>query len=360
MFKNRGASGAAWVAAGVGAILISWLALQSTPAAAARKKNRKQTPASESRPAPAVTPSPLPSDASAWALIKEPARGPARSIGSASLGCLQGAESLPPDGQGYQIMRLSRGRFYGHPSLVDYLQKLAVELDREKVGPMLVGDLGLPRGGWMKSGHASHQTGIDVDIWFWVPPVAKKRSLTLREREVTAAKSLVPVKYSEKLDKRYWKKDVQELIKRSASFPEVDRIFVNAAIKKDLCRTHGADAVNAEWLRKLRPWYAHDDHLHVRLKCPADSADCKKQDPISEGAGCDASLDWWFTQDARDEALKNALKSREQKGPPPIAEGCMPVLMQDFWAGAAPEELEGTAAEKKPASETAAIPDDGK
>jgi penicillin-insensitive murein endopeptidase len=235
-------------------------------------------------------------------------------------------------------MRLSRGRFYGHPTLVDYLQKLGAALEKEKVSPMLVGDLGLPRGGWMKSGHASHQTGIDVDIWYWVPDVAKKRSLTLREREVTSAKSLVPVKYSPRIEPRWWRAETEKLIQLAASFPEVDRIFVNAAIKKELCRKYEGDIKEGTWLRKLRPWYAHDDHLHVRLVCPADSPDCKKQDPIPVGSGCDSTLDWWFTQDAKDEALKNAQLAALRPGPPPIAEGCMPVLKQDFWAEESSEE----------------------
>jgi penicillin-insensitive murein endopeptidase len=255
-------------------------------------------------------------------------------------------------------MRLSRGRFYGHPALVEYLRKLGASLKQAKLGPLLVGDLGLPRGGWMKSGHASHQTGIDVDLWYWVPPAAKRRSLTLREREVISARSLVPVKYSEKVDARYWKTDVQDLIRKAAEFPEVDRIFVNGAIKKDLCRKFASDSSNTAWLRKLRPWYAHDDHLHVRLSCPADSPGCKKQESIPQGSGCDSSIDWWFTKDARDEALKNALKARENPGPPPIADGCLPVLIQDYWAGALPDEDEGSG-EVKPASESAPVPDDG-
>ncbi len=320
----------------------------SDPYASPKKSGRK---GKRGVAAPVAKASVLPNDASAWSLMKEPARGPSRSVGSASAGCLQGAESLPPDGKGYQIMRLSRGRFYGHPSLIDYLQKLGSVLEEDHVSPMLVGDLGLPRGGWMKSGHASHQTGIDVDIWYWVPEVAKKRSLTLREREVTSAKSLVPTKYSPKLDGRYWKPEVVELIKRAAYFPEVDRIFVNAAIKKELCGKYGAESTSAVWLRKLRPWYAHDDHLHVRLTCPADSPGCKRQDPIPAGSGCDSSLDWWFTQDARDEALKNARLAALNPGPPPIADGCLPILKQDYWADEPTDQSEAAKSE---------VPDDGK
>jgi hypothetical protein len=49
------------------------------------------------------------------------------------------------------------------------------------------------------------------------------------------------------------------------------------------------------WMSKVRPWYGHDDHIHVRLKCPADSPNCRAQPPVPGGDGCDKSLDHWFT-----------------------------------------------------------------
>jgi penicillin-insensitive murein endopeptidase len=48
-------------------------------------------------------------------------------------------------------------------------------------------------------------------------------------------------------------------------------------------------------LGKLRPWYGHDDHFHVRLDCPAGEASCKDQDPPPADVGCGAELDYWFT-----------------------------------------------------------------
>jgi penicillin-insensitive murein endopeptidase len=46
---------------------------------------------------------------------------------------------------------------------------------------------------------------------------------------------------------------------------------------------------------KLRPWYGHNDHIHVRLKCPADSPNCRHQPAVPDSAGCDKSLNYWFT-----------------------------------------------------------------
>ena len=82
------------------------------------------------------------------------------------------------------------------------------------------------------------------------------------------------------------------LIKRAASYPEVERIFVNAGVKKELCNTAGKDRA---WLRKVRPWYLHDDHLHVRLSCPPGMAGCVAQDPVPEGDGCGENLRYWLS-----------------------------------------------------------------
>jgi penicillin-insensitive murein DD-endopeptidase len=71
-----------------------------------------------------------------------------------------------------------------------------------------------------------------------------------------------------------------------------ERILVNAAIKKELCRVESQN--DQSWMSKVRPWYGHDDHIHVRLKCPADSPNCRAQPPVPGGDGCDKSLDHWF------------------------------------------------------------------
>ena len=47
-------------------------------------------------------------------------------------------------------------------------------------------------------------------------------------------------------------------------------------------------------MSKVRPWYGHADHIHVRLKCPADSPNCRAQPAVPAGDGCDKSLAHWF------------------------------------------------------------------
>ena len=219
----------------------------------------------------------------------EPAPLESRSIGFYSRGCLAGAKALPTDGTAWQVMRLSRNRFWGMPSLVDYIEKLANDAKAEDGWPgLLVGDMSQPRGGPMASGHASHQIGLDVDIWFLPMP---DRVLTREEREKTSAISLIRPGTHTTLDRSRWSDALYRMLRRAASYPEVDRIFVNAGIKKQLCEQAGTDRA---WLRKIRPWDLHDDHLHARLSCPPGMAGCTKQEPVPPGDGCGADLAWWL------------------------------------------------------------------
>jgi penicillin-insensitive murein endopeptidase len=71
----------------------------------------------------------------------------------------------------------------------------------------------------------------------------------------------------------------------AAEDPQVNRVFVNTAIKKALCRDAGHDRA---WLGKVQPWLGHDWHFHVRLNCPADSPECESQPP-RPGDGCTGS-----------------------------------------------------------------------
>jgi penicillin-insensitive murein DD-endopeptidase len=219
---------------------------------------------------------------------------------------------MPAEGEGYQLMRLSRNRFYGHPLLLDYLKELARDTHATN-HMLLIGDMAQPRGGPMSSGHSSHQLGLEADIWYWHPPQAEKASLTLIEREETSALSLVHT--DGKTLAPLWQDSYGALLRRAAEPEEVDRIFVHPAIKKSLCSQYHGEA----WLRKIRPWWKHDDHFHVRLKCPIGSA-CTPQSPIPAGDGCDATLEWWFTPEA---AAKPVVKEAKKAALP---ERCMAVL----------------------------------
>lgn len=213
------------------------------------------------------------------------------AVGSYAKGCMAGGEALPLDGPTWQAMRLSRNRYWGLPELVAYIEKFANDANRLDGWPgLLVGDMSQPRGGPMLSGHASHQIGLDVDIWFDPMPA---RILTRQERENVAARSYVKPGTRTVLNTSMWTEGHSKMIRRAASYPEVQRIFVNPGVKKELCGWAGADR---GWLRKVRPWYYHHDHLHVRLHCPAGMAGCTPQGDPPVGDGCGSELDEWLDE----------------------------------------------------------------
>ncbi|MEW5420836.1 penicillin-insensitive murein endopeptidase [Amorphus sp. 3PC139-8] len=223
----------------------------------------------------------------------EPAPLEARSIGSYARGCLAGAVPLPVDGATWQVMRLSRNRNWGHPELIAFLERLAADAPDLGWNGLLVGDMAQPRGGPMVTGHASHQIGLDADIWLTPMP---DHTLSRDEREQMSAVSMLK-DAGMTVDPAIWTDSRARLIKRAASDPEVERIFVHPAIKKALCDFAGDTEANADWLSHVRPWYGHHYHFHVRLKCPEDQRGCKNQAPPPPRSGCGADLAWWFTDE---------------------------------------------------------------
>jgi penicillin-insensitive murein DD-endopeptidase len=249
-------------------------------------------PVPQPKPAPAAaTTATIPAKAIAKDLFggkAEPAPLQARSIGFYAHGCLAGAVALPVDGKTWQVMRLTRNRNWGHPDLIAFLERFSAKLPQLAGWPgIMVGDLSQPRGGPMLTGHASHQVGLDADIWLTPMPV---RGLTADERETISPLMMVRADRTD-IDPANWTPAHLKVVKTAAEDPAVDRIFVNAAIKKALCREAGSDRA---WLDKVRAYWGHDYHMHVRIHCPAGNTECEKQPPVPAGDGCGKELDWWF------------------------------------------------------------------
>lgn len=237
----------------------------------------------------------LPHDAAkrVFGLATSPAPGPARAIGSYTRGCLEGAVALPADGPNWQVMRPSRNRAWGHPMLIQFVERLAAEAAGAAGWPgILVGDIGQPRGGPMLTGHESHQLGIEADIWLTPMP---DRRLSAAERDQMPATNLV-AESGDDVDAKVWRPAHRQLLEAAARNPMVGRIFVNPAIKRALCREAGADR---DWLRRIRPWWGHNYHFHLRLRCPPGETECRDQPAPPAGDGCGAELDWWFTPEAK-------------------------------------------------------------
>ncbi|MEL6335253.1 MAG: penicillin-insensitive murein endopeptidase [Pseudomonadota bacterium] len=219
---------------------------------------------------------------------KRDAVGQPAPIGSYAAGCLAGGQALAETGPGWQAMRLSRNRNWGHPAMLAYIERLSVAV-REIGWPRLyVGDISQPRGGPMLSGHSSHQIGLDADFWMRKPSA---RVLTKAEREQIGSYTVVAA--GGRRVNGNWTEEHHAVVRAAALDPEVARIFVNPAIKGALCEGEPATA-DRGWLRKIRPWFGHDAHFHVRLSCPPGARACVDQAPPPPGDGCGAELASWF------------------------------------------------------------------
>jgi penicillin-insensitive murein DD-endopeptidase len=254
-----------------------------------------------------------------WSKIKKPSEGDPRSVGEYSTGCLRGGQALPLEGEGFVVMHPSRTRYFGHPDLLQFIRTLGKGLNVEGLDPVLVGDLSQPRGGPAPGGHSSHQTGLDVDLWFWHPG----GKITAAQRESLKSRSILDGKAGTIRD--VYAKRVKELLRLTARDPRVTRVFVHPIIKRQLCSEVTEDR---DWLSKIRPWYGHDDHMHVRLDCPADSKDCTPQHAVGGGDGC-KELDWWFSPEASADRAKGQKTYQDKVGKAPrMPEQCFEVLRE--------------------------------
>ncbi len=235
-----------------------------------------------------------------------PAPLAARAIGSFARGCLAGATALPVDGETWQVMRLSRNRMWGHPQLIALVERLARRAPKEAGWPgLLVGDISQPRGGPMLTGHASHQIGLDADLWLTPMPA---RRLSREERETMSATNIVRPDWMD-VDPAAYTPAHLALIRLAAREKAVARIFVNPAIKVALCRDAGTDRA---WLSKVRPMWGHNYHFHIRIACPAGDASCVDQPLPADEDGCGVELQDW---------LKKQYAAMNRPKPPPGTQG---------------------------------------
>ena len=222
-----------------------------------------------------------------WSTVTTPAPGPPQSIGFYSAGCIQGAQAMPFDGPGYEVIRLSRNRYWGQPSILNFIQVLAQQVRAGGQAPLYIGDIGQPRGGPAPTGHASHQTGLDADIWFERQPGPPRPP---EQREQPRLRSLVNADDTGIDDSVFTPQHVS-LLRMAAEMPDLDRMFVNKFIKQRLCETVTG---NRAWLNKLVVWAGHDEHFHIRLHCPPGNPQCQRQGGYYADDGCGAPLDLWF------------------------------------------------------------------
>ncbi len=311
-----------WLATGGSALAQKAVTASDDPIAKVLKKKKTTDIAGKAvttvKPKPKVVDRGIPNEVplparKLFGYLQSPAPMKASSYGGYAKGCMSGAEEMPINGLAWQVMRLSRNRNWGHPVLIDYLKKLAVDVQQKDGWPgLLIGDISQPRGGPMLTGHKSHQLGLDADIWMRSMP---SRRLTYKEREETAAPSMLSGKIS--ISKTRFKPGNVKVLRRAASSPLVARIFVHPAIKKAVCEATNDDPKRESWLKKIRPWWGHHYHFHVRLKCPRGSRGCKNQRPVPKGDGCGKPINDWFAMMTRPprKPAKPAVKPTKPRKP---------------------------------------------
>ncbi len=217
--------------------------------------------------------------------VPEASAQPPAAFGGYARGCVAGAVQLPETGPTWQAMRLSRNRNWGHPELIAFIERLSRKAARMPGWKgIYVGDMSQPRGGPMLTGHRSHQIGLDADIWM-LP--ARRLDLSRAEREELSAVSMRRAGGAYVNDN--WTRQQMNLIRAAASDPAVARIFVFPGAKVWMCENARG---NRDWLRKVRPWWGHYYHFHVRLACPDGSPGCVDQPPPPPGDGCEAAREW--------------------------------------------------------------------
>jgi len=207
------------------------------------------------------------------------------AFGSYAKGCIAGAEQLPETGPTWQAMRLSRNRNWGHPELIDMVTKLSQFAARQPGwNGLYIGDMSQPRGGPMLTGHRSHQIGLDADIWM-LPPT----SLNLSRKQRENISSISTRRSGGAYVNDAWTRSHHEIIKAAAKDPRVERIFVFPGAKVQMCADEKGDR---SYLNKIRPWWGHHYHFHVRLACPKGAAGCRNQAPPPAGDGCADARQW--------------------------------------------------------------------
>ncbi len=206
--------------------------------------------------------------------------------GSYAKGCVAGAMQLAETGPTWQAMRLSRNRNWGHPELIDFIKTLSAKAARQPGwNGLYIGDMSQPRGGPMLSGHRSHQIGLDADIWM---RPADNLNLSVAERENISSISMRRANGA--YTNSSWTRAQHQIIKAAAQDPRTARIFLFPGAKVQMCNDEPPG--DRAWLNKIRPWWGHHYHFHVRLKCPEGVRGCVNQAPPPPGDGCADAQKW--------------------------------------------------------------------
>ena len=216
-----------------------------------------------------------------------------RSIGGYTKGCLAGAAELPADGPNWQVMRPSRNRAWGHPR-ADRLSRAARRdgAGRRDGRVSWSAISAQPRGGPMLTGHASHQIGLDADLWLTPMP---DRRLSAAERDEMPATNVVAAN-GDDVDPQVLAARAPQAARNRGAQPRGGTHF----------RQPGDQARAVPRGRRRSGLAApHPPVVGTQLSfpraagLPARRPACQDQPDPPAGDGCGADLAWWFTPEGR-------------------------------------------------------------
>lgn len=176
-----------------------------------------------------------------------------------------------------------RGQNFGTTEVMSSLVGTAnfIKELESTVERMQIGDIAAKYGGRINR-HASHQNGLDADVVYF--RVNEKE----QKRDFPEWKELF-VKNGE-LTKNFHLDRNWQAFKYLVHNHRVGRIFVDPVVKKSLCKYAkeiGEFKSELEVLRTLRPLNSHHaSHFHLRLVCPREDKNCKRQPAPGPGSGC--------------------------------------------------------------------------
>lgn len=206
------------------------------------------------------------------------------SIGYYSSGKLKDADSIVDRGVHIHKLFTQRGRFFAADVMMDTISDAAdwVKNEYPDAEPLQVGDIANRTGGVLKE-HGSHQNGLDADIVY----LTKNKKLQATNAPFWQEEFVIKGVVTANLDIERSLNLFRYLIMNQP----VERIFVDAAIKKAFCtyakkNNLTADPEYKETLRRLRVEALHTNHFHMRLYCPKTDTACKSQAAVPAGTGC--------------------------------------------------------------------------
>lgn len=175
-------------------------------------------------------------------------------------------------------------RGWATAEMISMLKETAAYMSQQYPGKdrLQVEDLSAQFGGKITR-HASHQNGLDVDLQFYRVNALEHDPLSTGK--LYALSMVEDESLSTNFDlARNW-----QVMKALHRFGDVQRIFIDKVIKQELCQY--AKSINeyeahTEVLRSMRHVPNHQDHFHVRLRCPKGASLCKSQSDIAYGSGC--------------------------------------------------------------------------